>query len=252
MRERLACVGENIVKTATDRQEQERWRRGRGLFPFFFLVGEIRDLLDRRWWGRGVRRASTGYRHCGFSATEKNLIIICRGWQLGIWLVEIFSAVLNSCCKFSGIGRSLRKTFSIAVVRFCRDGEGRIWRCIVARSVCLFSFLFFSFAWRLQVAWPLRHSATVTHTHRFPHLSPGWRPDTADPLAVLNSPPSHHPQESVGLTRRGRNGFHWSPSFQLSSSFPPTAFRFFIKFNRHTVNVPNSPTPPALSFQDPK
>lgn len=47
-------------------------------------------------------RATKGYRHCGFSATEKNLIIICSGWQFGIWLVEIFSAVFNSCCTFLG------------------------------------------------------------------------------------------------------------------------------------------------------
>lgn len=27
---------------------------------------------------------------------KKNLIIICRGWQCGIWLVEMVSALLNS------------------------------------------------------------------------------------------------------------------------------------------------------------
>lgn len=33
---------------------------------------------------------------------KKNLIIIYRGWQCGIWLVEIVSAMSNSCCRFLG------------------------------------------------------------------------------------------------------------------------------------------------------
>lgn len=56
-------------------------------------------------WGGGLKkgfRATKGYRHCGFSATEKNLIVICSGWHFGIWLVELISAVYNSYCKFLG------------------------------------------------------------------------------------------------------------------------------------------------------
>lgn len=33
---------------------------------------------------------------------KKNLIIICRGWQCGIWLVEMVSALLNSWFEFLG------------------------------------------------------------------------------------------------------------------------------------------------------
>lgn len=124
-----------------------------------------------------------GYRHCGFSATEKNLIIICRGWQLGIWLVEIFSAVLNSCCKFSGIGRSLRKSLLDSRSPFLPRRRGKDLE-MYHRRVSLFVSLnllllllvsFFSFFFlRGGCKWlGLCVTLPQSHARRFPHLSPG-------------------------------------------------------------------------------
>lgn len=115
---------------------------------------------------------------------KKNLIIICRGWQCGIWLVEIVSAMLNYVVNFWA-----------SLFRLCCDGEGRI-QGRIARSVSVY------ICW-----WPeLRHTATVTHTRRFPRFGQDEKSypqaDAADSVAVY-LPSSHHPEESLGLTRQG-------------------------------------------------
>lgn len=65
------------------------------------LLKTDRNRRDVQGGDKG-RVSTKGYRHCGFSATEKNLIVICSGWQFGIWLVELISAVFNSYCKLLG------------------------------------------------------------------------------------------------------------------------------------------------------
>lgn len=82
------CVSERYffsesfyVKTAKDKQGQERC-----------------GLEEEEEEEEGEKERSTkGYRHCGFSATEKNLIVIYSGWHFGIWLVggAYFSSVLT-------------------------------------------------------------------------------------------------------------------------------------------------------------
>lgn len=157
----------------------------------------------------------------------------------GGWLVEIFSAVIDSCVDFffsffllgggGETGRSPRKSFCPFLLR---RREGRIWRSILGSVFLLLCVT--------SAKWPesRRHGCTLA-------VSPHLVRDDADlrgrillthSLFVL--PPSHHPQESVGLTQWGQNGFNWSPSFQLSLS--PDSF---LKVQSAHCYVTKSPLP---------
>lgn len=82
---------------------------------------------------------------------KKNLIIICRGWQCGIWLVEMVSAMLNSWFEFLG------QCFPF-VLRWRGKNSGT--HRPVRVCVCLL------------VAWTASHCNGHTHSP-FPSFRPG-------------------------------------------------------------------------------
>lgn len=69
-------------------------------------------------------RTTKGYGCCGLSATEKNLIR--SGWQVGIWFVELISAVIYSFFTFLTQSSCSEKFLIWFGVHFCCDGDGRV------------------------------------------------------------------------------------------------------------------------------
>lgn len=118
-------------------------------------------------WGAGLKkgfRATKGYRHCGFSATEKNLIVTCSGWHLGYGWWSLFQQCLIHIVSFWDRTVAQKVSASISAAT-AKEGSGDGLNAREQGSV------FFSCG-GLLLAWPeSQRCAPQSLTRRFPPLS---------------------------------------------------------------------------------
>lgn len=116
------------------------------------ILGMLQTSRKGKDLGEVIEERSSGLlKNTGMVLVQqkKNLIIICRGWQCGIWLVEMVSAMLNSWFEFLG-----QCFFFVLRWRGKNSGTHRPVRVCVC----------------LLVAWTASHCNGHTHTRRFPRF----------------------------------------------------------------------------------
>lgn len=113
---------------------------------FLCLESIVKTGRNRKDVGAGLKkgfRATKGYRHCGFSATEKNLIVTCSGWHLGYGWWSLFQQCLIHIVSFWDRTVAQKVSASISAAT-AKEGSGDGLNAREQGSV-------FFFVWRFAV-----------------------------------------------------------------------------------------------------